>query len=82
MPAIGRMTGLRELFLSRKITDDAMAPLANLKELESIEAFSIGDKGLAYLGKLANLKEMHRVKGVTDEGLRNIVGMTALSAST
>jgi len=74
---------LKSFALSDPITDEDMAHVAALTNLEDLDltSVSLGDAGLAHLAKLTSLKilRLHAVGGkITDEGLRFLSALTNL----
>jgi len=57
--------------------------LAYLSDLPSLESLNIGltpttDNGMVHVGKIASLKDLVLSRGVGDEGLRHLKGLTSL----
>lgn len=78
------MPSLRSLDLTNTgVTDEGLSHLRETKSLESLKLPArIGDKGLAYVGELENLRSlslwMLGTSPVTDAGLRHLAGLRLL----
>jgi hypothetical protein len=83
MAAVGRLVGLRRLFLSRtpSIGDGAMTRLRGLWALKSLalDRTSVGDSGLPAIGRLGALQELDLAHtAVVGPGLEALAGLVAL----
>ncbi|MBA4190473.1 MAG: hypothetical protein C0467_21005 [Planctomycetaceae bacterium] len=92
LAAVGKLTGLRELSLTRggvggvPLTDAGFAALGALKRLERLEATMSGvtDAGFAVVAKFLALAsaELYDCGRISDIGIANLARLTALSRLT
>jgi WD40 repeat protein len=69
-----------EFYLNRQLTDDSLAKLAPLTELEGLglHGTAISDRGLVHLQGMKKLQSLSlRTTGVTDAGLQSIAHLVS-----